>query len=86
MPQALLHGVSHLCLAGWPGPLRSYFSFLHSWDDRCTSPHPVFYWLRWRSQKLFCSGWPQTVIFLTSTFQVTRITGLSHHAWLTRAI
>jgi hypothetical protein len=38
--------VLRLC-PGQPGLRASCLCFLHSWDDRCTTPHPAFYWLRW---------------------------------------
>jgi hypothetical protein len=30
------------------------------------------------SWELFCRGWPRTMIFLSSTFHVARMTGMSH--------
>jgi hypothetical protein len=40
-------------------------------------PHPRFFPLRWGSQKLFCPGWPGTVILWISASQVARIIGVT---------
>jgi hypothetical protein len=42
---------------------------------------PVF--IGWdRVSWTFCLGWSQTSILLISTFWITGITGMRHHAWL----
>jgi hypothetical protein len=67
--------VSCFCL-GWPGTQSSYIHFLHSWDDKCTLPHPAF------SVKTglenFLPRLPGTPILLISISRVARIIGVSH--------
>jgi hypothetical protein len=49
---------------------------LHRWNDRYVPPCPDIGW--YKVLLTFCLGWPQTMIFLISTCQIARITGVSH--------
>jgi hypothetical protein len=62
--------VSHLC----PGQLRlqsSYLCFLHSWMIGLC--HHTQFFIGWdRVFWIFCLGWPQTTVFLSSDSKVAR--------------
>jgi hypothetical protein len=58
-----------------------YLCFLYSWDDRRTPPHQAIGWDRVFLDNFFL--WlTLTEILLMSTFQVTRIIGMSHYTCL----
>jgi hypothetical protein len=52
-------------------------AFHVAWHDRYTH-HSIQSLAEMESWKLFCLGWPQTVILLISASHVARITGMSH--------
>jgi hypothetical protein len=63
---------SHLC-PGWPG-LKSYLCFPCNWDERCTTPTPGSYGLRWGLVNFLPRlAWNQNS--LISALGVARITG-----------
>jgi hypothetical protein len=58
---------------GQQGPHWSYFKL-----PAITTPS--FFSIEMGSYKLFCPGWPKTVILPISSSQVARITGVSHRS------
>jgi hypothetical protein len=48
-----------------------------SWDNRHMPPHPAIDWNG--ILQTFCLGWPWTNTFPISSFQVAKITDLSHY-------
>jgi hypothetical protein len=54
----------------------SYVRLPHSWNDRCTPPHPA-YWLQ-RDLTNFFLGCPWTMILPISASRIAGITGVGH--------